>query len=274
MKDLLRVIRADNPGPFTLDGTRVHIVGRRAPVVVDPGPAESGHLAALLQALEGARSVAVLLTHGHADHADAVEPLTRALEDGGVPVTVRGSGHPSAKALADGEAVESEGGPLVALEAPGHTADHLVFHWPRTRALFAGDLLTGEGDTTWVAGYPGCVADYLASLDRLRSLDLEVVHPAHGPALRDPGAALDRFEAHRRHRIAQVREARAARSDAPPEALLPVVYGDTVPPGLEAAALESLEAVLEYVDHHPVDPDARSGVSSRAGNELEGREEE
>lgn len=251
MTQLLRTIRADNPGPFTLDGTRVYVVGRRRPVVVDPGPADEAHLRALLRALADARTVTLLLTHGHGDHIGAVDSLVRRLAGREVATRVLGSGHPSATPLDDGEEVESEAGPLVALSTPGHTPDHLAFHWPGRRALFAGDLLMGEGDTTWVAGYAGCVADYLASLDRLRSLDLEVVYPAHGPAIDEPQAALDRFEAHRRRRIAQVRDARAARPGASPADLLALVYGDSVPPGLEGAALRSLEAVVEYVDRHP-----------------------
>ncbi|HSR41402.1 MAG TPA: MBL fold metallo-hydrolase, partial [Longimicrobiales bacterium] len=235
----------------TLDGTRVHILGRASPVVVDPGPADPAHLTSLGEALAEARSVTVLVTHGHADHAGAVTPVVEGLEARGVAVDVRGSGHEKATPLADGEAMRTEVGTLVSVATPGHTRDHLAFHWREARSLFAGDLLMGEGETTWVAGYPGCVADYLASLTRLRALDLRVIYPAHGPALGDASDAIHRFEAHRRERIAQVRAARAELPDASPDELLDAVYGDTVPPDLRSAALESLEALLEFVERHP-----------------------
>lgn len=103
MTDLLRTLRADNPGPFTLDGTRVHIVGRDRPVVIDPGPPDAAHVEALDRALEGAASVTVLLTHGHDDHTGAVDPLVGRLRERDVPVEVLGSGHRSARPLADGE---------------------------------------------------------------------------------------------------------------------------------------------------------------------------
>lgn len=251
MSDLLRTVRAHNPGPFTLDGTRTHIVGSVRPAVVDPGPDRPEHVEAVARELAGAERVTIVLSHGHGDHAGALESLLRLLEGQGLAAVALGSGHGKARPLADGEVLETDGGDLVALHTPGHTPDHLVFHWPARKALFAGDLLMGEGDTTLVAGYPGCVADYLASLARVRRLDLEIVHCAHGPSLRDPAGAIDRFEAHRRERIAQVREALAERPGARAAELLERVYGDTVPAGLEEAARGSLEAVVEFVEEHP-----------------------
>jgi len=245
---VLRVVRADNPGPFTLDGTRSHLVGRRRPALIDPGPDDSAHVAALVRAIGPADSVTVLLTHGHADHAGAVEPLLARLEHAGLPVDVAGAGASEARPLADREAVETDAGRVVAIPTPGHTPDHLAFHWPARRTLFAGDLVLGEGDTTWVAGYPECVADYLDSLARLRALDLDVILSAHGPPLPDPDAALERFAAHRRARIEQVRAARAAHPRASARDLVRVVYGDSVPEGLASAAEESVRASLDHLD--------------------------
>lgn len=253
LQDELRGIRADNPGPFTLDGTRTWIVGKRRPAIVEPGPDVAEHVRAVVRAVEGADAVTLLLSHGHGDHAGAVDPMLRALGARGMRVRVAGAGHTRAEPLADGEQVETDVGVLVALETPGHTPDHRAFFWPRHRLLFPGDLILGEGETTWVAGYRGCVADYLASLRRLRDLDLELIVPVHGPLLRDPSVALERFLAHRRERIRQVRAARAARPHATPRELLEHVYGDRVPPDLEDAALASLRALLEYVEEHPAD---------------------
>jgi glyoxylase-like metal-dependent hydrolase (beta-lactamase superfamily II) len=106
----------------------------------------------------------------------------------------------------------------------------------------------GQGDTTWVAEYAGCVADYLASLQRLRTLPLDVLHPAHGPSLHDPSEAFARFAAHRRGRIEAVQAVLTRRPDADEDALFAEIYGESVPPGLEAAARQSLRALREYVD--------------------------
>ena len=237
----MRTLTANNPGLFTLDGTRTYVVGRAECAVIDPGPADDAHLAALLDLLAGAHRISVLLTHGHADHAAGAADLA---ERAGA--TVWGSG-PGASPLAGGEAVSTDEGELVALATPGHTPDHLSFHWPAARAAFVGDLLLGRGDTTWVAEYPGCVRDYLESLDRLEALDLAVLHPAHGPDLTDPSADIARFREHRRERIRQVAHARARHPHGDLDVIVQDVYGGQIPSSMLGAARESVRAIL---DHH------------------------
>lgn len=242
MTHSLRTILAPNPGPFTLAGTWTYLVGTVRVAVVDPGPDLPEHIDALVRALERAGRVTLLPTHHHGDHAGAVDGLVTALEDR-VPVEV-------VTAPDDGWRLETDAGELVALHTPGHSLDHTVYQWPAGDALFAGDMVLGFGDTTWVGEYEGCVADYLASLERLKGVAASVVYPAHGPPVRDPAHAWARYEAHRRERIARVREVLRTRPGGSPEELMEPVYGSTVPSGLEKAALESLRATLEYVRSH------------------------
>jgi glyoxylase-like metal-dependent hydrolase (beta-lactamase superfamily II) len=226
-----------------LDGTRTYLVGNRRVVVIDPGPDAQAHVRALVMAAREADEVRIVLTHGHADHAAAARPVADALG-----AEVLGPPLPEVdRVIGDGDAIETDQGPLVAIHTPGHTLDHLCFHWPVARALFAGDLLLGEGDTTWVAEYRGCVADYFDSLERLREIDLDVIYPAHGPPLEDAAGAIDRFEAHRRERVRQVEAALRELSRFDVDELMTHVYGDTVPDGLHGAAARSLAAVVDYV---------------------------
>lgn len=183
----------------------------------------------------------MLVTHGHGDHADAAAEVARLT---GAPVFGAG---PVERPLADGDSVQTDAGPLVALETPGHAREHLCFHWPAQGALFAGDLILGAGETTWVAGYPGCVADYFTSLDRVRSLGLRRIYPAHGEVIDDVKERLDRFESHRRHRIAQVEAVMRERPDGTRRQILERVYGSKLPPSLERAAFASLDAILDYL---------------------------
>lgn len=238
----LRSLLAPNPGPFTLDGTRTYIVGRDRPAVIDPGPDIESHVDALANAVSGASDVRILLTHGHGDHAGAASALAGRL---GCPIL--GAGHPDARPLADGRATGTDAGELIALRTPGHSADHLAFHWPSRRALFCGDLLLGRGETTWIGEYEGCVADYLDSLERLRHLDLDVIHPTHGPAIEDVEATLDAYESHRRERIEQVAGALRERPDASAGELVEAIYGSEIPEGLEEAARRSVEVIVHHL---------------------------
>lgn len=236
-----RVVIADNPGPFTLDGTRTHIVGSRNVAVVDPGPDEIPHVERLRETLGGADSVVILVTHGHADHSGGAERLGRALA-----AEVRGFG-PGARPFSPGESVFTDAGSLVPLLTPGHTRDHYAFHWPEARAVFPGDLILGSGDTTWVAEYPGCVADYLASLDALERTGADVLFPAHGPALEDAVEVVRRFRLHRIARVAQVEAALEVKPDSTLSELLDAVYGPSIPEGVREAAGRSLEAILHHL---------------------------
>lgn len=212
--------------------------------LIDPGPDVDFHVRALVAWVSDAASLRILVTHGHRDHTGAARALERAT---GAPVYgpwgVDGVDRP----IEAGASVETDEGRLVAVSTPGHSREHFCYLWPSRRALFAGDLLLGRGDTTWVAEYPGCVADYLASLRRLRELDLDVIYPAHGPPIEDPSAALDRFEHHRRERIREVEEALGRDPEASARTLLRTIYGESLPPRVETAALRSLGALVEHV---------------------------
>ena len=235
----LRSFRADNSGRFTLDGTRSYVVGERSVAVIDPGPALDSHLRVLAEAVGGAREVVVLVTHAHADHAAGAKDLARLT---GAAVRGPGSGHD----LGDGEAISTDGGDLIAIRTPGHARRHFCFHLPSEGAVFTGDLVLGEGDTTWVGEYPGGVADYLTSLDRLDALDARVLYPGHGEPLVDPADAIARFRTHRLSRIDQVRRALAETGSADLDRLTERVYGP-LPREVHDMAASGVEAILDYL---------------------------
>ncbi|HEX2091941.1 MAG TPA: MBL fold metallo-hydrolase [Longimicrobiaceae bacterium] len=248
----LRVLLAPNPSPMTLDGTRTYLVGRARPVVIDPGPALDEHLGAILEALGGVRPEAILLTHSHADHSGAAPALAKR---SGAPVLMaRGALRPRIPSAAvdrwidEGDQVETDAGTLQAIATPGHAPEHLSFFWGQGRALFVGDHLMGEGDTTLVAPPEGDLAMYLESLERVRRVDAGVLYPAHGPPIRDPEAAVERYLEHRLARIDQVRGTLREGGAATPAALVRRVYGPGLHPGLASAAEGSLRAILAYLE--------------------------
>jgi glyoxylase-like metal-dependent hydrolase (beta-lactamase superfamily II) len=231
--DDIECLTAPNPGPMTLEGTNTYVVGHEPAVVIDPGPADPGHIEAVRGAAESRGGIgAVLLTHSHGDHSDGVEPL-------GVEPTE----------LADVESV----GKLAALATPGHTADHFCFLRPAqagpeadrpTFDLFAGDLILGEGSTIVPpAAQGGSLSDYMASLRKLEGLDLALIYPGHGPVVTDPAAKIAEYLAHRTEREERLVAAleRGVRSRL---ALLDEVWDD-VPAELRPAAAFAMEAHME-----------------------------
>jgi glyoxylase-like metal-dependent hydrolase (beta-lactamase superfamily II) len=195
-------VRAANPSALTLDGTNTYVVGAW---VVDPGPADAEHAAAVRAvAAEGIEGV--VLTHGHADHAEGAGLY-------GAPVHQPGEGQSA--------------GPFSAVATPGHSADSVCLLW-HERVCFTGDTVLGSG-SVFIAPGEGSLSAYLESLRRLRSLPLEVLCPGHGPYVWDPAAKLDEYIAHRLDRERRLVEALdaglrtqdelldAAWSDAPAE---------------------------------------------------------
>ncbi|MCZ2815857.1 MBL fold metallo-hydrolase [Modestobacter sp. VKM Ac-2984] len=242
---LVTRVLAPNPSPMTLDGTNTHLVGEPGSgqaVVVDPGPDDAGHLAAVEAALAArdARVVAVLVTHHHADHAEAALPWGRHF---GAPVAaatpeVAGRG---GRLLRAGERLELAGTTLDVVPTPGHTADHLAFRLA-SGAVLVGDHVLGRG-TSVVTHPEGDVLAYLESLRRVHDLGPSALYCGHGPELTaDPGAVLRFYLAHRAYREQQLLDALAAGARTVQE-LVAVVYA-AVPRAVWAAAAQSTRATL------------------------------
>ncbi|MFA4927573.1 MAG: MBL fold metallo-hydrolase [Patulibacter sp.] len=237
------LVRADNPGPKTLEGTNSWIVavdGRAW--VVDPGPDLDEHLEALASAVAERGGLAgIALTHRHGDHADGVAGLLR--RSGPAPVLSHAGWLPpdapagtTGVTVADGETH----GPFRVLATPGHASDHVVFLHGSTG--FVGDTVLGRGSVLLVP-HEGALIGYLQALRRLQAERLGWLLPGHGPVIEDPQAKLDEYIAHRLERERRLVEALdgGARSV---DALLDAVWDDA--PGiLRLAAAVTLQAHLD-----------------------------
>lgn len=209
------LIRADNPGYMTLEGTNTWVLDDGT--VIDPGPDDDAHIEAIIATTQVKR---ILVTHGHPDHVDALEKLT----------------------LMTGAKLGEVPEDLQRLDTPGHTADSVCYIG--RGVVFTGDTILGRGSSV-VAWPDGNVADYLKSLEKLMTFSGVPALPGHGPALPDTAQAAKWLHGHRMERLEQVKSA-LQRGAQTPQEVVDLVYAD-VEPALKWAAEWSVRAQLEYL---------------------------
>lgn len=245
LDDVTTLVLAPNPSPMTLEGTNTYLLG--APgggevVVVDPGPDLLDHRRQVEEAAAGrdAAIVGVVITHHHADHAEAAGWARDwgAQVWGFTPSLLGVQSEP----LRDGERLRRAGVELEAVHTPGHASDHVCLRVSGTGAVLTGDHVLGRG-TTVVAWPDGDMTDYLASLRRLAGLGASALYPGHGPVLDDPAAVITGYLAHREERERAIVAALAA-GESTPAGIVARVYAD-VDPGLHPAAERSVRAHLD-----------------------------
>ena len=256
LSPLVRRVVAANSGPFTFTGTCSYIVGNGHVAIVDPGPDDDAHVAALLAAVRGETVDFIVVTHTHRDHSPAARALKAAT--GAKIVGCRPHvPHPEMQAghrethdttytpdhvLADGEVLAGEGFELVAVATPGHASNHLCFALPRERVLFSGDHVMAWS-TSIVAPPDGSMADYMASLAKLRRRDDTLYWPGHGGPVTEPQRYVRALELHRRQREAAIL-ARLAAGDRTIAAIVERLYVG-LDPRLKGGAARSVLAHLQ-----------------------------
>jgi glyoxylase-like metal-dependent hydrolase (beta-lactamase superfamily II) len=256
----IRRMLAHNPSPFTFKGTGVALVGESKIAVIDPGPDDPEHLAALRAALANETVSHILVTHTHRDHSPAARALKQwtgaptygfgphgsgnaedsiAVEEGGdrdfVPDV----------AVADGEVIAGAGFTFECVHTPGHTSNHMCYALREEKALFTGDHVMGWS-TSVVAPPDGDMGDYLQSLRKLIARDDAIYWPTHGGPVRDPQALVAAYLAHRLEREAQILAALRQGVDCIPE-IVDRLYLGLDPRLKQAAGLSVFAHLLQLI---------------------------
>ncbi|WP_159587420.1 MBL fold metallo-hydrolase [Chelativorans xinjiangense] len=256
----VRRLTAGNPSPFTFHGTNSYLVGKDTLAVIDPGPDDEAHLAALIEAVDGRPVSHIFVSHTHRDHS----PLARRLaEVTGAKIAAEGP-HRAARPLRIGEInpldasadtdfradillpdnalVEGDGWAIRAVHTPGHTANHCVFALEGTGITFSADHVMAWS-TTIVAPPDGAMADFMASLDKLLERRDRLFLPGHGGPVVKPQHFLRGLKTHRKMRERAILERLSSGDRTIPE-IVRAIYRDT-DPRLHGAAALSVLAHLE-----------------------------
>jgi len=267
---LVTRVLAPNPSAFTFTGTQSYIAGKRDLAVIDPGPDEPDHIAALLRAIGDRPVKAILCTHTHRDHSPAARPLAKATGApviGCAPFAITDDGPRSDAAfdtsyapdtiLTDGDVVSGTNWTIRAIATPGHTSNHLCYALEEDGALFTGDHVMGWS-TSVIAPPDGDMADYMRSLQLLMEREDRVFFPAHGEAVETPRRLVRGMIGHRKMREGQILRFIRNEGASPIPAMVAEMYRG-VDSGLHGAAGRSVLA-------HLVDLENRAMVR-RAGDE-------
>jgi len=266
-------VRASNASPLTADGTNTYIIGSGEVAVIDPGPALPRHLDAILAALgEGERVTHILVTHAHRDHSALAPALAArtgaevlafgAATDGRSAAMARyvasaagasgGEGLDLAfrpdRRLADGETVAADTWSVTALHTPGHIGSHLCFAC--NDLLFSGDHVMGWSSTL-VSPPDGDMADYVASLDRLRAGTWRRLLPGHGEPVDQPAERMNTLRTHRVMREAAILTHLTGGALTLGDLTLRV-YADTPSANLPAAERNTLAHLIDMIERNLV----------------------
>lgn len=275
----LRRIVAPNGGPFTFTGTCTYIVGHGRVAVVDPGPDDPAHVAAILDALAGETIDRVVVTHTHLDHSPAAGALVAAtgartfgagphgtgrLLRAGETLRLDASGDlafvPDQR-LGDGDVLTGSGWTLEAIATPGHCANHLCFSLQPDNVLLSGDHVMAWS-TSIVAPPDGAMGDYMTSLQRLVGRSETTYFPGHGGPVTEPQGFVRALTGHRRLREAAILQ-RVVDGDEAIGAIVSRVYAGLAPGLVGAASLNTLAHLEELV--------MRGRVQSDGPPRLDGR---
>jgi len=273
----LRVVMANNPGPFTFKGTMSYILGRGRVAIVDPGPDDPAHTAALLDAVRGETVTHIFVTHTHRDHSPAAPRIKAAT---GATVYAEGP-HRAARALhigehnpldasadrefapdvalKDGEVVTGDNWTVEAVTTPGHTANHMAFAWKEAHALFAGDHVMAWA-TSIVAPPDGAMSDYMASLAKLAKRSEQIYLPGHGPAITDAPRFVSYYILHRKAREASILH-RLGKGESDIPAIVRAIYIGIDPRLTGAAGLSVLAHMEDLVTRGLVETDGEPSIS-------------
>lgn len=243
-------VLAPNAGFMTGPGTNSYLVGKSELALLDPGPDNDDHVHAIIAAARilDAPITRIILTHTHRDHSPAamkVKQLTGA--------TIHAMRPPEADPaqdrdtvidveVMDGEKIFMPDATLVTVHTPGHVGNHCCYWLREEKVMFTGDHLI-NGSTVVIIPPSGHMGDYMQSLEKMLSFELQRLLPGHGDVIENATGLIQYTLHHRRMREEKILEKLSLGGCMTVAGLTPLVYDD-VPALLHPMAQLSLHAHL------------------------------
>jgi len=156
--------------------------------------------------------------------------------------------------LLPGVEVETDLGTWQVHETPGHAPSHVVLHQPERRLMISGDHLLGRTVLFFDHGHsPDPVGEFLASLDEIEPLPVDLCLPGHGRPFRQPETKIAEARAQVEQLLGKVRSALGEGERQPFEVVAELVGPDNVN---SPASAWALQIVLSCLDHMRIGDEA------------------
>jgi len=167
------------------------------------------------------------------------------------------------RTLEDGERIPVDGGELHTLWTPGHSPGLVTFWWPERRLYFSSDHMI-EKITPNIGLHRHSPAnplgDYLASLERLKALEIDKILPSHGHPFAGHRQWIAATAEHHRARCERMETAVAGQARTAYE-VAGVEWGSQLSPLSQRFAVAEALAHLEYLRRlGRVESDREDGV--------------
>jgi glyoxylase-like metal-dependent hydrolase (beta-lactamase superfamily II) len=149
--------------------------------------------------------------------------------------------------LLPGVEVETDLGTWQVYETPGHAPSHVVLHQPERKLMISGDHLLGRTVLFFDHGHsPDPIGEFLASLDRVEPLEVDLCLPGHGRPFREPQAKIDEARRQVSELLTKTRDALSEGERTGFEVVAEIVGAENVNTPVSAWVLQ---IVLSCLDH-------------------------
>ncbi len=241
LSPMARRILAMNPGPRTGLGTNTYMVGIDEIAVIDPGPADQGHLDSIV-GCGGDLIRWILVTNGDPEHAGAVPELAK--QTGAIVMAMCDLDYDVDVVLEDGQQLVGTEFRLTTKHLPGPSPKNVGFMLEEERMLISGDLIIDGPSVGLNAPPEGDMEAYLKSLESLKKLRLKRIAPAHGYVIEEPKVVVQEYIDHRLAREADILKALGSETMRV-EDVIASIYGEVDEDVAELAANNVLAHLIK-----------------------------